>query len=54
MIYNAFARSIAGYRAMLGDGAAEVLRMLSRDVDRAALPSGKEDKNIISMQHPAD
>src|SRR6516225_5004168 len=36
VIYNAFARSIAGYRAGLGDAAAEVLRLVSRDLDRAA------------------
>ena len=36
VIYNAFARSIAGYRAALGDAAAEVLRLASRDLERAA------------------
>jgi biopolymer transport protein ExbB len=36
VIYNVFARSIAGYRARLGDAAAEVLRLVSRDLDRAA------------------
>jgi len=35
VIYNVFARSIAGYRAGLGDAAAEVLRLVSRDVERA-------------------
>jgi biopolymer transport protein ExbB len=35
VIYNVFARSIAGYRALLGDGAAEVLRLASRDLDYA-------------------
>jgi biopolymer transport protein ExbB len=41
VIYNVFARSIAGYRATLGDAAAEVLRLVSRDLDRpaAATPS---------------
>jgi len=34
VIYNVFARSIAGYRAQLGDAAAEVLRLMSRDLDR--------------------
>jgi biopolymer transport protein ExbB len=34
VIYNMFARSIAGYRALLGDASAEVLRLLSRDLDR--------------------
>ena len=36
MIYNAFARSIAGVRAQLGDASAEVLRLVSRDLDRGA------------------
>jgi biopolymer transport protein ExbB len=36
VIYNVFARSIAGYRAMLGDAAAEVLRLVSRDLERPA------------------
>jgi len=32
-----FARSIAGYRAGLGDAAAEVLRLVSRDLERVAV-----------------
>jgi biopolymer transport protein ExbB len=41
VIYNMFSRSIAGYRAMLGDASAEVLRLVSRDLDRpvASLPA---------------
>ncbi|MFV0296029.1 MAG: tonB-system energizer ExbB [Hyphomicrobiaceae bacterium] len=35
VIYNIFSRSIAGYRAVLADAAAEVLRLASRDLDRA-------------------
>ena len=38
VIYNVFARSTAGYRALLGDAAAEVLRFVSRDLDRGTLP----------------
>jgi biopolymer transport protein ExbB len=34
VIYNIFARSIAGYRALLSDASAEVMRHLSRDLDR--------------------
>jgi biopolymer transport protein ExbB len=34
VIYNMFARSITGYRALLGDASAEVLRLVSRDLDR--------------------
>jgi biopolymer transport protein ExbB len=35
IIYNVFARSIASYRALLGDASAEVLRLASRDLDHA-------------------
>jgi biopolymer transport protein ExbB len=38
VIYNVFARSIASYRALLGDTSAEVRRLVSRDLDRRALP----------------
>ena len=34
VIFNGFARSTAGYKALLGDASAEVLRHLSRDLDR--------------------
>ena len=37
VIYNVFARSIAGYRAGLGDASAEVLRLVSRDLDRRSV-----------------
>src|SRR6201984_2672060 len=36
VIYNVFARSIAGYRLLLGDTTAEVLRLVSRDLDRGS------------------
>ena len=34
VIFNGFARATAGYRALLADASAEVLRHLSRDLDR--------------------
>ncbi|MCB8821823.1 tonB-system energizer ExbB [Microvirga rosea] len=34
VIYNVFARAIAGYRALLSDASADVMRHLSRDLDR--------------------
>jgi biopolymer transport protein ExbB len=37
VIYNMFARQIAGYRASLGDASAEVLRLVGRELDRAAV-----------------
>ncbi|HTY70299.1 MAG TPA: tonB-system energizer ExbB [Alphaproteobacteria bacterium] len=41
VIYNTFARSIAGYRALLGDTSAEVLRLVSRDLDRRGAAAGR-------------
>jgi biopolymer transport protein ExbB len=38
VIYNTFARSIAGYRALLGDASAAALRLVSRDLDHQAAP----------------
>jgi biopolymer transport protein ExbB len=40
VIYNLFSRSIAGYRALFADAAAEVLRLVSRDLDRDARHPG--------------
>lgn len=34
VIFNGFARGVAGYKALLGDASAEVMRHLSRDLDR--------------------
>ncbi|HEY0331343.1 MAG TPA: tonB-system energizer ExbB [Rhodopseudomonas sp.] len=36
VIYNLFARSIMGYRGLLNDGSAELMRMVSRDLDRVS------------------
>ena len=36
VIYNGLARATAGYKAILADASAEVMRHLSRDLDRAA------------------
>ena len=33
VIYNSFSRSIAGYRALVADSSAELLRLVSRDLD---------------------
>lgn len=40
VIYNGFARATAGYRALLADASAEVLRHLSRDLDRRGAKAG--------------
>ena len=36
VMYNAFARSVAGYRMLLADASAATLRLVSRDLDRDA------------------
>jgi biopolymer transport protein ExbB len=38
VIYNVFARSITGYRGILGDASMHVMRLVSRDLDRRLLP----------------
>jgi biopolymer transport protein ExbB len=38
MIYNVLARQTAHYRAFLGDASAGIMRLVSRDLDRAKLP----------------
>ncbi|OQM74391.1 tonB-system energizer ExbB [Pseudaminobacter manganicus] len=39
VIYNVFARAIAGYRQVLADAAAGVERLVSRDLDYRAVPA---------------
>ena len=53
VIYNMFARSIAGYRALLGDASAEVLRLVSRDLDRPAAapaPSARRPTPLSAVE----
>ncbi len=42
VIYNVFARAIAGYRATLGDFSAAVQRQVSRELDNAAMKLAAE------------
>ena len=53
IIYNVFARSISGYKAILGDAAAEILRHVSRDLDRGA-PAASENWHVVGMRRPAE
>jgi biopolymer transport protein ExbB len=41
VIYNVFSRQIAGYRDLVGDASAEVLRSVSRDLDRHDLAASQ-------------
>jgi biopolymer transport protein ExbB len=56
MIYNVFARSISGYRATLGDAAAEIMRHLSRDLDRATMEAAvvEQDWRGVGMRQSAE
>ena len=37
VIYNLFARQISSYRALLGDGSAEIARLVGRDLDNGTM-----------------
>jgi biopolymer transport protein ExbB len=50
VIYNIFARSIAGYRAQLGDASAAVLRLVSRDLDRNAAGAPRRIKSLSAAE----
>jgi biopolymer transport protein ExbB len=47
VIYNVFARQITGYRGLLGDAAAEVERLVSRDLDRGAATPAPHRKTAL-------
>jgi biopolymer transport protein ExbB len=47
VIYNAFTRSIGGYRALLADASIAVLRLVSRDLDRQAVETPKAESPAV-------
>src|SRR4029450_2753639 len=49
VIYNVFARSIAGYRALLGDAAAEVFRLISRNLGRRAVAPTSAARRVTPL-----
>jgi biopolymer transport protein ExbB len=49
MIYNVLARSTAHYRALIGDASAQVMKLVSRDLDRAKLPKSEAKSEVISQ-----
>jgi biopolymer transport protein ExbB len=53
IIYNVFARSISGYRAILADAAAEILRHVSRDLDRGT-SAAPDNWHVVGMRRPAE
>jgi biopolymer transport protein ExbB len=50
VIYNMFSRAIAAYRALYGDCTAEVLRLLSRDLDRDARHSTQSGRATLAAE----
>ena len=50
VIYNAFSRAIAAYRALSADAAAAVLRLTSRDLDRAAASSALTNQGTAASR----
>ncbi len=50
VIYNSFARSIAGYRLLLGDAAAAVERLVSRDLDHRAAAGGARPRRAEAAE----
>jgi biopolymer transport protein ExbB len=54
VIYNMFSRSIAAYRALYADCTAEVLRLLSRDLDRATGHPAAKDRRGAALSAAAE
>src|SRR5690349_23590305 len=50
VMYNMFSRWIAGYRALHADAAAEILRIVSRDLDRGALDVAADRRRAIAAE----
>src|ERR1035437_612632 len=48
VMYNVFSRWTAGYRALQADAAAEILRLVSRDLDRGAFDRPAERRRTVS------
>ncbi|MGO4739668.1 tonB-system energizer ExbB [Bosea sp. 2KB_26] len=49
IIYNVFSRSIAGYRAVLSDASGDVLRHLSRDLERARRAAQRPGRSLHAV-----
>jgi len=48
VMYNMFSRWIATYRALQADAAAEVMRLVSRELDRASLISTRQGQSLAA------
>ncbi len=50
VMYNMFSRWIAGYRALHADAAADILRLISRDLDRGAFDCPAERRRVSAAE----
>jgi biopolymer transport protein ExbB len=50
IIYNVFSRQIAGYRDLVGDASAEILRWVSRDLDRHGMPASQRATTLSAAE----
>jgi biopolymer transport protein ExbB len=48
VIYNVFSRQIAGYRDLVGDASAEILRWVSRDLDRHGMAASQRASTLAA------
>jgi len=51
VIYNVFARSIAGYKAQVSDASAQILLLVSRDLDSALSSTSPERGTSTATPH---
>jgi biopolymer transport protein ExbB len=49
MIYNVLARSTAHYRTLIGDASAQVMKLVSRDLDRAGQSGTHVGAHVVSQ-----
>ncbi|UVE17717.1 tonB-system energizer ExbB [Pseudomonas sp. LS44] len=49
VIYNVFARSITGYKAQVADASAQVLLLVSRDLDQLPAERGQSQPHVVKM-----
>jgi biopolymer transport protein ExbB len=50
VMYNMFARWISGYRALHADASAEILRLISRDLDRGVFEQRASRRNVSAAE----
>jgi biopolymer transport protein ExbB len=50
VIYNVFSRQIAGYRDLVGDASAEIMRWVSRDLDRQDMAASRRSPKLSAAE----